>query len=57
MDHYILKLIKNTVALQEDNTTYGKVFKAGEFLVKSSYLIITKKRLIGIGDPKIINRL
>ena len=36
---YVVKVISNTVALQEDNNKDGQVFQSGQLLVTAVYII------------------
>ena len=39
MRYYVVKFLYYTAELQEENTTYRQVFKAGELSAKAAYLI------------------
>ena len=41
MGYYMIKYLSEPYKIQEDQTTYGKVSKAGELVVKVEYLSIT----------------
>ena len=52
MVYYVIKYISEPYTLQEHQTTYRKVIKSGELVVKPEYLSIFKEKLIGIGNSK-----
>ena len=52
ISYYVAKFLSDTVTLQEDNITYGKVFKAGELAVKYEYLISMKSNTNGYWKPE-----
>ena len=39
ISYYTVKLLSNKVTLHKQNRKYGKVFKAGEMLVKSEWQV------------------
>ena len=52
MVYYVIKYLSEPYTLQEHQTTYRKVIKSGELVVKPEYLSIFKEKLIGIGNSK-----
>ena len=49
MVYFVIKYLSEPYALQEYQTTYGQVIKAGGPIVKSEYLSLMKAKKIGIG--------
>ena len=52
MVYYVIKYLSEPYTLQEHQTTYRKVIKSGELVVKPEYLSIFKEKIIGIGNSK-----
>ena len=44
MGYYLINYISEPCTLQEDQTTYGKVSKAGEIVVEYKYLSVVKSK-------------